>query len=230
MSAISLVAAILEGEQQDRSGIKVPESVQEEGPRGPRLRGAARVRLSGATNADGSLSGINGDYVRTEEMANGKSVYAKVGKASTSMWYYNVDGRHQWVVGPTSKLGSEKMWAYSERPGTGQGPESASCPWTIYCYVANGWVTQQNVTVVDLEQRAREIEAAAYRERREKEAMTAKKLAAPHTEQQDAKSKKDPHRHPAGSSAPSPQPRPELCSPGVHLVVLPTPLTLQLLR
>lgn len=152
--------AIFEDEKQDRDGRGSAGNL-------PMVRGASRVRLWGAVNADGTPSGINGDYERTDELANERPVYVKVGKTSTSMWYYSVAagrGSHQrqWVVGPTAKVGSEKMWAYSERPGTSQGPEiGQSDTWTVYCYQTQQWVRQSGVTVMDLEQRARKIEAAA---------------------------------------------------------------------
>ena len=132
----------------------------------PMIRAAARVRLSGATNHDGSPSGINGDYIRTLNEVGGRPVYTKVGKASTAMWYHTVEGRHQWVVGPAVKIGTEKMWAYSERPISAAGPEAGGqSPWTLYCYQTKAWVRQVDVTVVDLEQRAREIEAVARQEK-----------------------------------------------------------------
>jgi len=181
MSAISLVAAILENEEQERLNGKGSAGNE------PMVRGAARVRLSGAVNADGSPSGINGDYARTEELANERSVYVKVGKPSTSMWYYSVAAGHgshhrQWVVGPSSKVGTEKMWAYSERPSSGHGPESANCPWTVYCYSSQKWVWQTDVVVTDLEERAREIEEAAQRAAAGKDPGAAPSGKNPHLE------------------------------------------------
>ena len=130
------------------------------------IHAAARVRLSGAKNYDGSPSGINGDYTRTLDEIEGRPVYTKVGKPSTAMWYHTVEGKHQWVVGPATKVGTEKMWAYSVRPVSAAGPEvGGQSPWTLYCYQTQAWVRQDGVTVVDLEERAREIEAVAQRER-----------------------------------------------------------------
>ena len=76
--------------------------------------GASWVRVSGAINADGTHSILNGDYTRTDKMVNGRPVYSKVGKSGTSMWYYDVND--QWMVGPANREGTDACWAYSDAP------------------------------------------------------------------------------------------------------------------
>ena len=192
--------AILEDEKQDRNG---------SGAAGisPIVRGAARVRLCGALNADGTPSAINGDYVRTDELANDRHVYVKVGKARTSMWYYSVAagrGSHQrqWVVGPTAKVGSEKMWAYSERPDTSHGPEiGPSDTWSVYCYQTQQWVRQSGVTIMDLEEQAREIEARQEADTRFSQILLFSNLAA--TEEQEARTREETRQKEKEEKAPA---------------------------
>ena len=192
--------AILEDEKQDRNG---------SGAAGisPIVRGAARVRLCGALNADGTPSAINGDYVRTDELANDRHVYVKVGKARTSMWYYSVAagrGSHQrqWVVGPTAKVGSEKMWAYSERPDTSHGPEiGPSDTWSVYCYQTQEWVRQSGVTIMDLEEQAREIEARQEADTRFSQILLFSNLAA--TEEQEARTREETRQKEKEEKAPA---------------------------
>ena len=168
MSTVSLAAAILDrGYTHNDGGISIDASgaTRSRSELGDGFTSC--VRLAGVLNADGTPSGVNGDYMQTSRGVNGRPVYTKMGKTSTSMWYCDEDGRNQWGVGPTAKVGTQKMWAYSQAHGL--GPETAAGPWFVFNYGSNEWASHTSVTVTDLGRRAREIEAMALEERQEKE-------------------------------------------------------------
>lgn len=58
---------------------------------------ARLVKVEGLVlnHADGArpYEGVNGSYQRSEQIANGRSVYFKVGKPSTAMWWTNNEVR-----------------------------------------------------------------------------------------------------------------------------------------
>ena len=115
--------------------------------------GAEFVRISGVMlHSKGQVKvykGINGDYQRSQEVANGRAVYLKVGKPTTAMWWANNVGRLCWVVGPREQVGETDMWAYVE--STGFGPEEAGTrPWFVYSYISEAFEKQTGVEVVDL--------------------------------------------------------------------------------
>lgn len=62
--------------------------------------GAEFVRVSGVKlhykGQTKAYKGINGDYYRTQEVANGRAVYVKVNKPATAMWWTNNAGRLSW--------------------------------------------------------------------------------------------------------------------------------------
>jgi len=62
--------------------------------------GAAFVRVSGVMlhqkGVSKSYKGINGDYQRSQQVANGRAVYIKVSKPSTAMWWANNNGKLAW--------------------------------------------------------------------------------------------------------------------------------------
>ena len=62
--------------------------------------GAEFVRVCGVTlcykGQTKSYKGINGDYYRTHEVANGRAVYVKVNKPTTAMWWTNNNGSLSW--------------------------------------------------------------------------------------------------------------------------------------
>jgi Ca2+-binding EF-hand superfamily protein len=111
--------------------------------------GASWVRVSGAINADGTHSILNGDYTRTDKMVNGRPVYSKVGKSGTSMWYYDVND--QWMVGPANREGTDACWAYSDAPAAEGGPERTDAPWTFYSFDTKEWVRQEMVSIKDVD-------------------------------------------------------------------------------
>jgi len=115
--------------------------------------GAGMVRVSGVmlhqNGVTESYKGINGNYERSEDMANGRAVYIKTSNPSTAIWWANKAETIAWVVGPKASIGTHDMWAYVHSMGF--GPEEASNrPWVVYSYNSNKWEQQTGVQVVDL--------------------------------------------------------------------------------
>ena len=105
------------------------------------------LRYKGSTKA---YKGVNGEYEMTEEVLNGRAVYAKVDRPTTAMWWTNNDGKISWCVGPREEVGKTGMWAYVESMGF--GPEEAGRrPWMVYSYNSGSWEEQAGVEVVALD-------------------------------------------------------------------------------
>ena len=117
--------------------------------------GAKLVRVRGMMlylkEQDGkAYSGINGDYARSQQVANGRSVYIKVNRPETAMWWTNVKGHISWCVGPEAHTGTDTMWAYV--PSMGFGPEQAgTLAWTVYSYKSASWEEQRGVEILNLD-------------------------------------------------------------------------------
>lgn len=113
-------------------------------------RCAAWVRLSGAAGEHGLTAAINGDYVRTDNTANGRPVYNKLGKAGTSLWWYSPN--EQWMVGHTKRAGTDSgILAMVDCPGCEGGPESAEGVWQAFDVDAQAWMPQDKMTVESLD-------------------------------------------------------------------------------
>jgi hypothetical protein len=116
--------------------------------------GACRVRICGVElrykGSAKAYKGVNGEYEMTEEVLNGRAVYAKVDRPTTAMWWTNNDGKISWCVGPREEVGKTGMWAYVESMGF--GPEEAGRrPWMVYSYNSGSWEEQAGVEVVALD-------------------------------------------------------------------------------
>jgi len=58
-------------------------------------------------------AGINGNYQRQGEVANGLAVYAKTSNPDTAMWWANNEGALSWVIGRKADVGTSKMLCVS---------------------------------------------------------------------------------------------------------------------
>jgi len=116
--------------------------------------GASRVRISGLVLYNGGSAqpykGINGDYVRSEEVCNFRAVYVKEDKPGIAMWWANIVGTISWCVGPKDQVGKDGIWAHVESMGF--GPEEAGTrAWTVYSYNSGSWEDQTGVEVENLD-------------------------------------------------------------------------------
>ena len=116
--------------------------------------GASRVRISGVVLYNGGsaqpYTGINGDYVRSEEVCNFRAVYVKEDKPGIAMWWANIVGTISWCVGPKDQVGKDGIWAHVESMGF--GPEEAGTrAWTVYSYNSGSWEEQTGVEVENLD-------------------------------------------------------------------------------
>jgi hypothetical protein len=114
-------------------------------------------------------NGINGEYARSEQICNGRSVYIKVKTPTTAMWWANNNGKISWCVGPLEKMGTKDMWAYVGSMGF--GPEEAgSRAWTVYQYKSLSWEDQTGVVVASLDPMQKDSDEREAKERQEQEA------------------------------------------------------------
>ena len=116
----------------------------------PQRYGAELVRLDGfVLHSSGTSTPhavINGEYVRSHEVINGRAVYVKTNQADSAMWWANNDGQLAWVVGRKGDAGTSKMWAYV--PSLGWGPEQGTeGPWQVYSYTSKSFEAQHGITV-----------------------------------------------------------------------------------
>ena len=117
-------------------------------------QGTAKVRVDGVTlhkhyHVSKPHTGINGDYVRSEDMCNGRAIYVKESGQGTIMWWANINGAMNWCVGPrsTSTLGERReIWACVVC--FGPSPDYAGTrPWSVYSHSSQKWEKQFHVEV-----------------------------------------------------------------------------------
>ena len=121
-------------------------------------QGTAKVRVDGVIlykhyHVSKPHSGINGDYVRSEDMYNGRAIYVKESGQGTIMWWANINGAMNWCVGPrsTSTQGERReIWACVVC--FGPSPDYAGTrPWSVYSHSSQKWEKQFNVEVMNIE-------------------------------------------------------------------------------
>jgi hypothetical protein len=115
----------------------------------PRHNGAEIVSLRGFVLHSGGTSapyaGINGEYMRSGELINGRALYVNSNRPSTAMWWANNDGKPSWLVGQKDYAGTNKMWAYLH--SFGWGPEQhAEGVWQVYSYNSESYEAQHGAT------------------------------------------------------------------------------------
>ena len=105
------------------------------------LRGRGRVTISGAT---GSSAGyVNGMFRPTDQVQNGRPVYAKEGNGN--MWLYYAVDQKWWVAGTASKdAGKASGYAYSMEPNLPDPTQGKR--WQVYD--GSKFVEQASVRVV----------------------------------------------------------------------------------
>ena len=122
--------------------------------------GAAKVRVKrvdvAASGQEPALfEGLCGNYVRSEDVCNGRAIYVKEAAQGTVMWWANINGLMSWCVGPrseTAQSGSSTLWA--SVACLGPSPDFAQArPWMVYSYEHQDWVMQDGVEVVKLDER-----------------------------------------------------------------------------
>ena len=119
-------------------------------------QGTAKVRLQGVMlhkpDVSKPYTGINGDYVRTVDVCNGRAIYEKECADGTVMWWANINGAMSWCVGPRSKSTQGKsrdIWA--SVVCLGPSPDyAATRPWSVYSYKSREWEKQFAVEVMSL--------------------------------------------------------------------------------
>ena len=119
-------------------------------------QGTAKVRLQGVMlhkpDVSKPYTGINGDYVRTVDVCNGRAIYEKECADGTVMWWANINGAMSWCVGPRSKSTqgeSRDIWA--SVVCLGPSPDyAATRPWSVYSYKSREWEKQFAVEVMSL--------------------------------------------------------------------------------
>ena len=71
---------------------------------GSPARAAQYVRIEGATDKNGfAIRKINGDYLKTADVCNGRAVYRKVGASTKALWMHEAG---MWFLGDVSNVGS----------------------------------------------------------------------------------------------------------------------------
>ena len=104
------------------------------------------VRMSGATDADGTGIDANGDYAKTPHACNGHAVYEKVGSESEiGMWWHG----GVWMVGAMDDVGTvalDTCRVATAVPCMSVSPELAKGGWKVY--VDEEWEDQTSVKVV----------------------------------------------------------------------------------
>ena len=117
-------------------------------------QGTAKVRVQGVVlhkpDVSKPYTGINGDYVRTEDVCNGRAIYGKERAHGTVMWWANINGGMNWCVGPRSastQESSREIWA--SVVCLGPSPDYAGTrPWSVYSYKSHEWEMQSAVEVL----------------------------------------------------------------------------------
>ena len=115
--------------------------------------GTAKVRVQGVVLHKSDVSkpytGINGDYVRSGDVCNGRAIYGKEHTHGTVMWWANINGAMNWCVGPRSSStqeNSREIWA--SVVCLGPSPDYAGTrPWSVYSYKSLAWEMQSSVEV-----------------------------------------------------------------------------------
>ena len=119
--------------------------------------GAAKVRVHGLVlQTPGQdpkpYEGVCGNYVRAEDVCNGRAIYMKETAQGIVMWWANVNGQMSWCVGPRSETAqstSSNLWA--SVACLGPSPEFAGArPWRVYSYERQEWEMQDGIEVVTL--------------------------------------------------------------------------------
>jgi len=121
-------------------------------------QGTAKVRVKGVIlhkhyHVSKPHAGINGDYVRSEDMYNGRAIYVKESGQGTIMWWANINGAMNWCVGPRStSTQSEKTEIWACVVCFGPSPDYAGTrPWSVYSHSSQKWEKQFNVEVLNIE-------------------------------------------------------------------------------
>jgi hypothetical protein len=97
--------------------------------------------------------GLNGEYVQTGQMFDKIPIYVKVQDESIAMWCSISPRMSAWCIGPKTKVGTDKMWAYM----TFEGHDScvvdgmSMFSWTVHSYTSDSWELQTNVEVLDVD-------------------------------------------------------------------------------
>ena len=121
--------------------------------------GAAKVRVHGLVlQTPGQdpkpYEGVCGNYVRAEDVCNGRAIYMKETAQGIVMWWANVNGQMSWCVGPrsdTAQSTSSTLWA--SVACLGPSPEFAGArPWRVYSYERQEWEMQDGIEVVTLDE------------------------------------------------------------------------------
>ena len=121
-------------------------------------QGTAKVRVDGVIlhkhyHVSKPHAGINGDYVRSEDMYNGRAIYVKESGQGTIMWWANINGAMNWCVGPRStSTQSERREIWACVVCFGPSPDYAGTrPWSVYSHSSQKWEKQFNVEVLNIE-------------------------------------------------------------------------------
>ena len=97
--------------------------------------------------------GLNGEYVQSGQMFDEIPFYVKVQDESIAMWCSISPRMSAWCIGPKTKVGTDKMWAYM----TFEGHDScvvdgiSMFSWTVHSYTSDSWELQTNVEVLDID-------------------------------------------------------------------------------
>eukprot|EP00947_MAST-08B_sp_MAST-8B-sp1_P005599 g5599.t1 len=89
------------------------------------------VTISGATGPNAAA--VNGDYLPTGEIYNGKPLFRKSRDAGKWLRYVTHDGRNTWMVSPTADKEENKGagWAWCDEKGL-HDPADAGATWKVW--------------------------------------------------------------------------------------------------